>query len=226
LTVTNSTGSVTAQMTVTVTSGATGGAINRVQVVGKSGAGTSMTVTLNPTKAGDLLVIGAVNSWGSVGTASDNKGDTFCTAKKAKLNVVGFAIYYAANVPAGVTSVTVRFPGGVNDVVVAEYSGLDPVSPFDQSHAYDNGTSYPTFTSGSVATTRPTELLFGFAGQIQSDIPTWTAGAGWTPLLTLSTGNGVFAEDRLVTNTGTYSAIGNFAAHSSYEIGAMVASFK
>jgi hypothetical protein len=228
LTATNSAGSVTAQTTVSVAapSPAPGSSvISRVQVTGKSGQGSSVTVPINPTRSGDLLVVGGVNSWGSVGTASDSKGDVFATAKKVKLNGVGFAIYYATNVPAGVTSVTVHFPGGVNDVIVAEYSGLSQTAPFDCSQAFDNGTTYPTFTSGTVTTTHADELLWGLAGEIQSDIPTWSAGAGWTPMLSLSGGNGVFAEDRIVSQTGTYAATGTFTAKNSYEIGAMIAAF-
>ncbi len=80
------------------------------------------------------------------------------------------AIYYAKNInaaAAGSNVVTVQFSGAANfpDVRVAEYSGLDPVSPLDTSASASG--SGATASSGNLTTSVANDVIFG-AGMTSS----------------------------------------------------------
>ena len=86
------------------------------------------------------------------------------------------------------------------DIRALEYSGLDPVNPFDVgTSAAGTGTSA---NSGTVTTTAPDALIFG-AGITTGGFS--TAGTNFTTRI-ITTPDADIAEDRIVTATGTYSA--------------------
>jgi hypothetical protein len=208
-----------------------GSSVRHVQTTSTSASGgTSVIASINPTQAGDLLIVG-ISSTNGVSTASvtDNKGNVYSSAVQlSATNGSGLRIFYARNVAAGVTSVTANVPWGSADMIVAEYGGLDPIAPLDTAHAFDNGwLGGTTFTSGQiVVTAQANELLWGFATEFQSDVPIWTPGADWTARSTASR-IGSFAEDRLVTSTGAYAATGLMSGvGSSYQIGAAIVTFR
>lgn len=202
-------------------------AITHVQTTGASASGgTSATVTVAATTAGDLLLVGINTSGGKVTAVTDNKSDTFTAAASITTSGEIFAIYYAKNIAAGVTSVKVTYPYGGSVVMVAEYSGLDGSAPLDQTASHSNGyNSGAAYTSGlTKATTLIPELAWGFSGNIYSALPVWTPAAGWTARLTLGDS---FAQEEILSAAGTYAASGTISVSSSdYDIDSVVATFK
>src|SRR6202167_5434243 len=116
------------------------------------------------------------------------------------------SIYYAKNIvaaPAGANNiVTVTFStAAINpDIRILEYKGADPNNPVDVTAASSG--SGVTSSSGTVATTNATDLLFG-ANQVQT--VTTGPGSGFTSRL-LTSPDGDIAEDQMVTAAGSYSA--------------------
>ena len=109
------------------------------------------------------------------------------------------AIYYATNIKAaaaGTNTVTVTFNTATPyvDVRALEYSGLDPVNPFDVgTSASGTGTSA---NSGTVTTTAANALIFG-AGITTGGFS--TAGTNFTTRI-ITTPDADIAEDRIVTD--------------------------
>ena len=104
------------------------------------------------------------------------------------------------------------------DIRALEYSGLDPVNPFDVgASALGNGTSA---NSGAVTTSAPGELIFGagMTGGVFS-----AAGTNFTNRI-ITPQDGDIAEDRFVTTTGTYSATASLSGSASWLM--QVATFK
>ena len=86
------------------------------------------------------------------------------------------------------------------DIRALEYSGLDPVNPFDVgTSASGTGTSA---NSGTVTTTAAGALIFG-AGITTGGFS--AAGTNFTTRI-ITTPDGDIAEDRIVTAAGAYSA--------------------
>ena len=109
--------------------------------------------------AGDtnILAIGWNNATSNITSVTDSAGNTYQLAvPTARGAGVSQAIYYATNIKAaaaGTNTVTVTFNTATPyvDVRALEYSGLDPVNPFDVgTSASGTGT---TANSGTVTTT-------------------------------------------------------------------------
>ncbi len=225
LTATNTSGSTTAQTTVTVSTATA--SITHAQSTGAttpSTGATSLSITINPTLAGSLLLVGISTDGSSITSVTDNKSDAFTAASNKVVGGSTFAIYYAKNIAAGATSVSVSFPYGGADVIVAEYQGLDPVAPLDKTSFLDNGyTGGSAYTSGSTPQTTSTlELLWGFAGDKYGATPVWTPSAGWTARRTQHSS---FAQERIVSALGQFASSGTMNSSSGYEIGATIAAF-
>ena len=157
--------------------------------------------------AGDtnILAIGWNNTTSTVTSVVDSAGNTYRLAvPKASGNGVSQAIWYANNIKAataGANTVTVTFSASTPfvDIRALEYSGLDPVNPFDVgASASGNSTSA---NSGTVTTTAANELIFGagITGGVFS-----AAGPGFTSRIITTDGD--IAQDRIVTTAGSYSA--------------------
>ena len=104
------------------------------------------------------------------------------------------------------------------DIRALEYSGLDPVNPFDVgTSASGNGTSA---NSGTVTTTAASELIFGagMTGGVFS-----AAGTNFTNRI-ITAQDGDIAEDRFVTTTGSYSATASLGGSAAWLM--QVATFK
>ncbi|HEY7337758.1 MAG TPA: IPT/TIG domain-containing protein [Bryobacteraceae bacterium] len=160
-------------------------------------------------KAGDLnvVVVGWNDSTAAVTGIKDSEGNQYALAVGPTIlaPVASQSIYYAKNIAsaaAGANNVTVTFsPAAVSpDIRVLEYSGVDSNNPLDVKAA-SSGTS-ATSSSGSAATTNPTDLIFG-ANLVQN--LTTGPGGGFTSRL-LTSPDGDIAEDLMATATGSYSA--------------------
>ncbi|HTL17255.1 MAG TPA: DUF4038 domain-containing protein [Patescibacteria group bacterium] len=194
-------------------------------------AGTTITQPFSsPNNPGNLIVV--VTSWGdSVAspTVSDTEGNTYVLATST-YNPAGdqsLAIYYAKNVNGGPNTVTVNFGGSHawRRIILAEYSGIDPVNPLDRASANQGSASTATdnVTSGSVATSASGDLIFG-AVENFNVTGTVSAGTGFT-LRNFLMDKGVIEtafEDRIASSAGSTSATFTFS-HSDPYIAQMVA---
>jgi PKD repeat protein len=176
--------------------------------------------------AGDtnILAIGWNNTTSTITSVTDSAGNTYHLAvPTASGSGVSQAIYYANNIKAavaGTNTVTVTFSASTPfvDIRALEYSGLDPVNPFDVgTSASGNGTSA---NSGTVTTTAAGELIFG-AAMTQGVFS--AAGTNFTNRI-ITAQDGDIAEDRFVTTTGTYSATASLSGSAAWVM--QVATFK
>ena len=117
--------------------------------------------------AGDtnILAIGWNNTTSNITSVTDSAGNMYQLAvPTARGTGISQAIYYAKNIKAaaaGTNTVTVTFSASTPfvDIRALEYSGLDPVNPFDVgTSASGSGTSA---NSGTVTTTAAGALIFG-----------------------------------------------------------------
>ena len=149
-----------------------------------------VTVTYaNAQVAGDtnILAIGWNNATSNITSVTDSAGNVYQLAvPTARGTGISQAIYYASNIKAaaaGANTVTVTFNTATPfvDVRATEYSGLDPVNPFDVGTSA-SGTS-ATANSGSVTTTaaRELDLRSGHHGRRVSRRPGRTSPVASSP---------------------------------------------
>ena len=176
--------------------------------------------------AGDtnILAIGWNNTTSNITSVTDSAGNTYQLAvPTARGSGISQAIYYANNIKAaaaGTNTVTVTFSTSTPfvDIRALEYSGLDPVNPFDVgTSASGTGTSA---NSGTVTTTAAGALIFG-AGITTGGFS--AAGANFVNRI-ITTPDLDIAEDRLVTTTGSYSATASLGGSAAWVM--QVATFR
>ena len=155
--------------------------------------------------AGNLIVVYVL--WSNTGSVSlsDSRGNSYASATgRTTWGSNGSAqIFYARNVAAGANTVTATFATAINsfgDIYIHEYSGIDKVDPVDVTRSA-TGTS-SAMSSGPVATTNATDLLFAAAGSAR------TVNKGDTAYTTRSTAFGNRTQDRNVSTIGSYDATG------------------
>jgi hypothetical protein len=185
--------------------------IQFVQVAASGPAGMVASVSaklLQAQAAGDLdvVAIGWNDTTGAISSVSDTSGNAYVLAVgPTRLGSdLTQAIYYAKDVEpaaAGANSVTVAFVQTANvvDLRVAEYSGLDPAAPLDET-AVGSASSAGPATTAAVTTKTGRELLFvaGMSTDLYSG-----PGTGFSErLVTL---DGDLVEDRVVAATGSYA---------------------
>ena len=189
-----------------------------VQVNAATPQTNQSTVTITYTSAqvaGDtnILAIGWNNATSNITSVTDSAGNVYQLAvPTARGSGLSQAIYYANNIKAaaaGTNTVTVTFSASTPfiDIRALEYSGLDPVNPFDVgTSASGSGTSA---NSGPVTTTAAGALIFG-AGMTTGVLLVrrgLTLSAASLPRRTAD-----IAEDRLVTTTGSYNATASLSS--------------
>ena len=176
--------------------------------------------------AGDtnILAIGWNNATSNITSVTDSAGNTYQLAvPTARGTGISQAIYYAKNIKAaaaGTNTVTVTFSASTPfvDIRALEYSGLDPVNPFDVgTSASGSGTSA---NSGTVTTTAAGALIFG-AGITTGGFS--AAGANFTNRI-ITPPDADIAEDRFVTTTGSYSATASLGGSAAWVM--QVATFR
>ena len=170
---------------------------------------STVTVTYTSAQAAgntNILAIGWNNATSNITSVTDSAGNTYQLAvPTARGTGVSQAIYYATNIKAaaaGTNTVTVTFNTATPfvDIRALEYSGLDPVNPFDVgTSASGTGTSA---NSGTVTTTAANALIFG-AGITTGGFS--AAGTNFTTRI-ITTPDADIAQDRIVTAAGPYSA--------------------
>jgi hypothetical protein len=211
----------------------------------KQGSTTSSTLTITldaPTTAGTALVVlvaasGTTSNPTSVsgitlGGAADNfaQVSTFGSSSDAAIG----ATWLDLNCAGGQTSVAITVAGGTGTLAVMasvyEWSGLYPVSPFDQTANSVSGGSTSWTSAATPTTTQATEVWFGAVFTTASTAGTITGpGSPWTNLTQVSQTQGSF-EDRwmsgyqVVSSTGTATYSGTVSPSSQWI--AKVATFR
>jgi hypothetical protein len=158
--------------------------------------------------AADLNVV--LISWNdttaTVSSVTDSNGNAYKLATGTSATSTDgpatIAIYYAAGIAAGADTVTVTFTQNASypELIVAEYRGLDPVSPFDVGAAAAGNSA--TTDSGPATLSGANELIVA-----TNYIANYTTGPG--PGFTqrfITTPNGDILEDEIVPASGAYHA--------------------
>jgi hypothetical protein len=153
----------------------------------------------------NVVVVGWNDSTAAVSSVKDSTGNLYALAAPpvVQSGTATQAIYYAKNIAAATANtVTVTFNVAAlyPDIRIAEYSGLDTVSPLDVSVGAQGNTA--TSNSGTITTTNANDLLVG-ANLVQST--TVAPGAGFTSR-GITTLDGDILEDQVVTSVAAYSA--------------------
>lgn len=174
------------------------------------GAFPATVCTIPSTGSGHLIVVAwvsAPNTTPTVGGIADNANNAYVEAGPARgidssLQMVD--IWYAKNSQSAATSVTItpNPSGNTGAAVIWEFSGVDTVSPLDQTAVLNSQAATSTPSGASVTTTSPVEAVISVIA------PTWWIGG-------LQSGNN-FTNDSLLYATGwahlITSSVGTYAA--------------
>jgi hypothetical protein len=171
-----------------------------------TGAVNSVAFT-SPNTAGNLIV--AFVLWDNTGdvSLSDSMGNTYVSAvgpTRWQNDQWRVQTFYASDIKNGDNIVTATFSSNVNAfgiVYVHEYSGIDRLNPVDAVSSRSGTGS--AVSSGPVATTNPTDLLFGGIGS------TGSVTASGQSYSVRSKVFGNMTADTVVTTTGSYEVSAN-----------------
>jgi hypothetical protein len=142
-------------------------AITRVQIASTgTNVGTTETLTISATGAGNLLIVAAMNAGVTSGlTIADNKLSSYTQEDTfAFLGAAQVVVWFVPNTAAGITTIVIA--NGANNnfyTIAAEYSGIQTTSPVDQLAPFSNtGFGPGSFSSSpNVTTTQAVELMVG-----------------------------------------------------------------
>jgi len=182
-----------------------------VQVNAATPQASQSTVTVPYVQAqgaGDLNVVavGFNDGTTTITSVTDSAGNSYqLAAPLTRGSGLSQAVYYAKNIKAataGSNVVTVQFSGAAAfpDVRVAEYAGLDTVSPLDTTASASG--SGATASSGNLTTSVANEVIFG-AGMTASQ---FTGGTNGFIARLITNPDADIAGDKVVTTPGAYAA--------------------
>ncbi len=183
--------------------------------------------------AGDTMVAeltaGDANTISSFGDNNTNTWTLIASDKQTGQRQTW--LYYAYNVHAGATTITVTWGASQfadANIIIREYSGLVTTDPLDKSaHANDGGSSTSHSTGTTAATTQASELVVAAAGASDSQEPGWTVPSGYSNLVHQK-GSDAFTygamADLIVSSTGAQSA--TFTTTDSVAGQGVIATFK
>jgi chitodextrinase len=161
----------------------------------------------------NVVIVGWNDTVAHVSSVTDSEGNVYARAVGPTLlaGQASQSIYYAKNIAAaapGANTVTIAFdaPAQYVDARIAEYSGADPVNPFDV--AIGNSGTGGTSSAGPLTTTGANELLV--AGNVVLT-QTTAAGAGFTRrIITLPDAD--ILEDGQAPTAGAYTATASISS--------------
>jgi hypothetical protein len=189
--------------------------------------GTALTVSLNPTTAGDLLVVSAALTAAkapaaSVSAVSDSSGTDGYTKgafDDPTSSRSSAEIWYSPVAAGGVTSVTVTFSNSVSAVVrVYEIAGAGSI---DQMAAAAGETTMPTAVTGTTTNSNEVGIaVIAWAGTGSQSSP---PGAPWTndPVVAVVVKNynmNEQASDVLLTGTQALTASDVISSSTSWAV--------
>ena len=203
-------------------------AVSVVQSVGAASAGrvTSLATTIASSGAGHALVIAVGQSVNETVTITDNLGSTYvaAVADTTDSTNVQLAVYYLANCPAGVTSLTATV-ASLSDLVtwVWELSGAPTSSPLDGTPpTATSGGSRSTAPSVSATTLTANDLILGAlawysTATLSAISASWTQGT----LETAGSAINLVGFSQQAPTVGTYTLSGTLSA-SEYFVATIV----
>jgi len=206
------------------------GAIARVQQVsGETFFNFALPITLGNTTTGHTLLVAIeTNNDVAISSITDSQGNTYVRDAAYAPAPNRVSIWRASNITGGTAPVvTISFVAKETaTAVVAEYSGLLNLAPFDQT-ASNNQFGAISYTSGTTpATTQATELVFGVHVN-RSGLGTWTPAAGFTTVLERDNAT---SKHQLQVQASTVTATGGQASTGTHStavtITSLVATYK
>jgi hypothetical protein len=198
------------------------GQINMVHVTScGSGAFPAVACAIPATATGNLIVVAWSSTWGTIPTTSsiaDNAGNVYNSAGIARA-VDGTSdmvdIWYAKNSKAGATTLTItpNPSGNIGAAVIWEFSGVDTISPLDQTAVLNSQGVTTTALGSSVTTTASSEVVIstmmpaGTTNSLIAGNPFTNDliffGVGWAHLITSSAGT---YRGQWNTTSGSYAS--------------------
>jgi len=213
---TNSAGTGSATLTLTVAPASSGIAFVQVNAGMASSASSEAVAFASNTTVGDIILVGFdFSSGSSFSSISDTQGNTF-TELGSQLTTPagsGTRVYYAKNIKGGADTVTVRTAASASfiKVQVVEYTGVSTTTPID-IQAGNTGSSGTASAGGQ--TTVANDLIFGF---LASD-GTGSAGSGFN---SRSAANGNIIQDDAAGSAGWYFASGSSTSGWAMQMAAL-----
>lgn len=175
-------------------------AIDGISNLGGPGTSSTMLLTLSTTKTNDVVIIHALCNLSSVSGVSDVAGLTW--AKRASIGAGANDIeewFAKSAAPLTGDAITVQCGAGVFNLSIAfAVSGTNFASPFDPGGPQTSATG-----TLSITTTHAKTFVIAAARFSSTTAP--TAGAGWTPIISGTTGTFYVSEYKILTTTATTS---------------------
>jgi hypothetical protein len=183
------------------------------------------TCTIPATGSGHLLVVGWEIGGGGASTSTtissiqDNSGSTYAEAGAAKsIDTAGASasdVWYANNVAAGTTTITITLSASVPNVgvVIWEFSGVSSTAPLDATAVLNSQSASATPSGASVTTTAAGDAVISLITVANSVSGIASGNAftndsllkdnGWAHLITSSAGT--YAAQWNQSPAGTYA---------------------
>jgi hypothetical protein len=189
------------------------------------GAFPGTTCPIPATAAGNLLVIGwqiggSANTSTRISTITDNANNSYAEAGAAMSIDAGPGsandIWYAKNVAAGATSITLTPSAAVTNagVVIWEIAGADPNSPLDTTAILNSQPANATSSGAPVTTTATGDVIISLIVVANSVTGMASGNAftndsllksnGWAHLI--ASGQGVYTPQWTQSPAGTYAS--------------------
>jgi hypothetical protein len=186
----------------------------------------SQTVSITPSAAGDLLILGIgmlSTTATTVLTVTDNNNNEwipiyFNFSQGLSGNGQG-GIWYTPSCNAGSTTITVTLQATGTDVslIVTEYSGC-AAYPID-GFATGSGTTGTSLVTSNLTTTQSNDVIFSFAVWVGDNIS--SIGSGYTLRSSLTTNVNTATGDKSAATPGTYTGTWTAAGSNNWFIAAV-----
>lgn len=145
-----------------------GAGITQIETAINESNCTGAICTVNfvtPTTKGELIVVDTHPFYdgNSVVNITDNLGNTYTQVWSMSYSHISSYLYYLANAPAGVTSVTITIANGYTTAgaVAAHYTGIASINPLDVYYTPNTTGSSTPWATFPRTTTQSNELLIG-----------------------------------------------------------------
>lgn len=175
----------------------------------------------------NMIVVGVTldGSAASLTGVSDSAGNTYvkCQESAAGANVAIYAAYNILPFTSNVVTALVGFTDGV--IFAQEFSGITTSSAFDVG-VVSTG-SATTLTATTATTTQANELIFAAAARDYASPDVLSVGTGYSNFLTAhSNSESGAVESKIVSTTGTQTAIMTASVNNSFGWRLAIATFK
>ena len=190
---------------------------------GTSTTALNFTTGWTPT-AGNTLFVWCWRNSNASFTCADGEGTGNSYVNDAditQVTTIRGILFRATNI-SGSGAYTITVSSGTaapTALVVAEYSGLDNVSPIDVTPVTRGSTTTNPDSALNITTTNANDLLVCGYGDLSSANNTFTAGSGYTIRQSQGNGGSFFIgayEDLIVSATGTYPNGFTYAGFQTY----------